>query len=96
MIRPKSEESEPRKSTQEMKEEAPPAKAHNHHSIDAILGRPQAKHQIHKPGAHQDASDDEEDHVSDTELSSSETKSGLKNTPYQMIILKTNSTDFPT
>lgn len=75
-----SEERDANKPSQEKKqvgEEVPP-KIHNHHSIDAILGRKQVNRPSHKPVIPKDASEDDEDHISDAELSSSEAKSGLQ------------------
>lgn len=78
MIRAKFDERETKKSTQEKKQhevEAPP-KIHNHHSIDAILGRKQVDRPNQKPSPPNEVSEDEDEHVSDAELSSSEAKSG--------------------
>ena len=78
MIRPKIEERETKKPNLEKKDEAEvvQAKVQNHHSIDAILGRKQMKRLNQKCETPKEASDDEEDQVSDAELSSSEAKSG--------------------
>lgn len=82
MIRTKLAEREPKKTNQELKDsaEVSPVKLQNHHSIDAILGRKQERKQLkrhHLKSENPDEySDEEEDVVTDTELSSGETKSG--------------------
>lgn len=78
MIRTKSDERDAKKLTQERKQpegETLP-KIHNHHSIDAILGRKQVDRPNQKLAPPKDVSEDEDDHGSDAELSSSEAKSG--------------------
>lgn len=82
MIRTKLAERELMKTDQELKDsaEVSPVKLQNHHSIDAILGRKQERKQQkrhHLKSENPDEYfDDEEDGVTDTELSSGEAKPG--------------------
>ncbi|KAK3717887.1 hypothetical protein QZH41_014884 [Actinostola sp. cb2023] len=98
MIRAKAEVREAKKSNQEKREdvETPPAKVQNHHSIDAILGRKQLKRHNHKIGTPKAASEDEEDHVSDTELSSNEANSDDTGESSSKKKLRRNRTTFTT
>ncbi|XP_031560467.1 retinal homeobox protein Rx1-like [Actinia tenebrosa] len=102
MIRSKVAERESKTANQELKDssEVSPVKVQNHHSIDAILGRKQEGKQLkrhHQKTENPDEySDDEEDGVTDTELSSGETKSDDTGESSAKKKLRRNRTTFTT